>query len=60
MCGALLWGPLWGPLWGFLWILPVLGFLMCLAMAFRFWRSGAGRMGRHRAVADDQHGKNRQ
>lgn len=41
MCGALLWGPVWG----FWWIVPVLGFLMCFAMAFRFWRWGAGCMG---------------
>ena len=45
MCGALLWGPVWG----FWWIFPVLGFLMCLAMAFRFWRSGAGCMAALRA-----------
>ena len=57
MCGALLWGPVWG----FWWIFPVLGFLMCLAMAFRFWRSGAGcmGMGSQRAVGAESHGENR-
>jgi len=49
---------MWGPHpWGFEWIFPVMGLLMflgCLAMAFRFARTGRGCLGwrRDRSVAD--------
>lgn len=56
MCGALLWGPAWG----FWWIVPVLGFLLCLVMAFRFSRSGARCMGMGvHPTAAERDGENR-
>jgi len=51
---------MWEPhVWGFGWIVPVMGllmFLLCLAMAFRFARSGRGFMcmGGYRRVGRDR------
>lgn len=55
----MMWGS-WGmPMWGFWWIVPLIGFLVCLAflvMAIRFMSTGRGFMcmGGHQGMGNDE------